>query len=263
MIVFYVLIGIVVIAGGVVGFLFFLLNKEANKPAEQKVEPVTVMPEKLVVDNTPSEEALEYKRRVEDLENELKDISDRGTAQASEAMTLIEKLTKENEDLKMEKLHSGGSSDELIEAQKQADQLRQDNFVLSNQLEQASGKVQELQQEAMVIRQKMEDDIKQSYEIIENLKAEKEAIILNRESSGQSTQTLNRELEEIRAQSLEFQNEITNLRDANDKLKASNESMFNQTQMFQQELMRQRAQISGLERICENYRIQVEEKANS
>ncbi len=259
MIAVYVLIGIVVAAACVVGFLFYLFNKETKKPAEQKVEPITVVQDK-VEQAGPSQAEIEYKMRVEALEYELKEISDRGTSQASEAMALIDKLTQENQDLKMASVQSSDKNEDLIEAQKQTDQLRQDNFMLTSQLSQAQAKLGELEQEAMAIRQRMEEDLKHAGETIETLKAEKEAIINNRESSTQSVQSLTRELEETRAQALTLQSEVATLKETNDTLRVSNENMFNQTQMFQQELLRQRAQIAGLERICENYRIQVEEK---
>ncbi len=258
----YVLIGIVVAAGGVVGFLFYLFSKEAGKPLVEKIEPVSLMPDKGPSDSHgPTMAELEYKRRVDELEAELKEISEKGTMQASEALGLIDRLTKENQDLKMEKMQAPVDNEELIEAQKQADQLRQDNFLLSNQLEQAQAKVVELQDEAAAIRSRMEEDIKVAQKTIEDLKLEKEAIVLNRENSSQSSQSVNRELEEAKTQILEMQMELSTLRETNDKLHVSNENMFNQTQMFQQELMRQRAQVAGLERICENYRIQVEEKS--
>ncbi len=256
----YLLIGIVVAAGGVVGFLFYLFNKEASKPIEQKVDPVSMVQDKLVVNPGPSAAELEYQRRVDELEEELQEISNKGTMQANEAMALIDKLTKENQDLKIASLQSDNSDQDLVEAQKQTDQLKQDNFLLSNQLEQAHLKVGELEQEAIAIRNQMDDDLKAAHQTIEDLKAEKESIVLNRESSSQSVQSISRELEEARIRLEELQTEVVSLRETNDKLRVSNENMFNQTQMFQQELLRQRAQVSGLERICENYRIQVEEK---
>lgn len=264
MILFYVLIGIVVVAGGVVGFLFILFNKESKKPLEQKIDPVTIISENQQATQTSFAE-LEYKKRVEELENELKEISDRGTMQASEAMQLIDKLTKENQELK--KAHATATppvdkTQELEQAQQQTDQLRQDNFLLGNQLQQAHAKVEQLEQEGLAIRARLEEDLKAARETVEIIKAEKEAIVLNRENSSQALQALTRELEEAKNEVVQLQNEIGSLRQTNDQLRVSHDNLFNQAQMFQQELIRQRAQITGLERICENYRIQVEEKVN-
>lgn len=260
MIIFYgLLIGIVLIAMGIVGFLFYLFNKETNKPTEQKVEPIAIINDNLM-NVGPTENELNYRKRVEELESELKEISDKGTMQASDAIALIDQLTKENQSLKMKNFETGDNDAKFLEVQQQADQLRQDSFVLSNQLELAHTKVSELEQEAMLIKQAMEADLQHAATTIETLKAEKEAIILNRESSSQSTQSLTRDIDELRTQAVNYQSEIAILRETNDQLKASSESMFQQTQMFQQELLCQRAQISGLERICENYRLQVEEK---
>ena len=223
---FYVLGAVVLIALGVVGFLFYLLNKESDQ--DLKVVPIT-SPEGLLKPVTPSMQEQEYKAKVENLEEELRAISEKGVAQAQEAMTMIEKLSKENETLKNFKSQEAAiQNEDLALAQKQAEQLHQDNGLLQAQLVSSQEKVRQLQEEAVAIRQRMEDELASGKETIEQFKKEREEAL-----------ALARETQEVKAQNAALQEEIKALQLANQKL---------------------RAQASGLEKICENYKMQLEQK---
>lgn len=263
---FYVLGIVVFIAAGVVGFLFYLLNKESAKEEEVKIAPLVnpgTLHKSAAVPTTPSFAEEEYKKKVEGLEEELRAISEKGVAQAQEAMDMVDRLTKENEALKAENQAAKQqpvSNEELAAAQRQAGQLRQDNDLLQTQLESAQVKLRQLQDEGVAMRKHMEDELRNANETVEQFKREREVFLASRESSTQSTQSMAREVEELRAQNATLREEAAHLQQANQKLKELNAGLMEKAQMLQYELVKNRAQASGLEKICENYKMQLAQR---
>ena len=199
MVLFYVLGFVVLVALGVVGFLFYLLNKESAKENEVKVVPISSFQDTMRSE-APSIIEVEYQKRASELEEELKIISERSIAQGKEALVMIDQLTKENEELKRGKDKVQSQAEQLLAAEKQADLMRQDNYLVQTQLDSAYVKVEELQQEIIVVRQRMEDDLAKANQSIEQIKSEREAILSNRESSTQASQGLARERDELKIQ---------------------------------------------------------------
>ena len=255
MVLFYLLGAIVCIAIGVVAFLFYLLNKESAKEGEVKVVPIS-SPEEIFKPGVSAAE-IEYKKKVEELENELTALSEKGLAQAQEAQNLIQKLTKENEMLKGENTKAKDGQAQLAQAQQEVDQIRQDNHLMQTQLESSYEKVEHLQQEAIALRQRLDDETARTNAAIEQLKADRDAVLAKRE---ESVGEINHELEELRVHNEALQQEAADLRLTNQKLKELNNTLMEKSQALQYELTKNRAQVSGLERICENYKLQLEKK---
>ena len=200
MMIFYMIVGVMFFAGALLGFLFCMLRKES-------VQPVSIQP------LMPSEikETPGLQKHVEDLEEEMRLISEKAVAQAQEAMARIDALTKENEKLKTEAQQ--GHKARMVEAEQSLDRLRQDNSSLQGQLEIQRAKVKELQDEITGVRQHMGDELLAANAEITALKAAPKADTVS--------------VEEIGA----LHNEIT----------------------------KHRAQASGFERMCDNYKIQLEQ----
>ncbi len=253
----YVLGAVMFLALSVVGFLFYLLNKEASQPAATKVVPI-IDPSELIKAEGPSIQEVEYKKRADELEDELRVISDKGVAQAQEAMGLIDALTRENQSLKEEKAkREGEDSEQFSFLQKHAEQLRVDNSALQVQLDESHVKLQSLQEEATLIRQQMGEELKVASSAVEHMRAEKESALASRESSTQSTETLSAELADAKAANEQLLQEADGLRMTAQKLKELNAHLIEKNQLLQYELTKNRAQASGLEKICDNYRSQL------
>lgn len=257
---FYILGAVVLVAIGVVGFLFYLLQKEEVKPQDPKVVPISnpqafLKPEMA----PPSIIEMEYKKRAEDLEEELRQISDRSLAQAKEAMAMIEKLTRENDELKTQKQSSGSlEQEQLATAQKEVDQLRTNNASLQNQLETTETRLKQIEEEIVAIRHKSDVDLAQALASVEQFKSEREAFLSNREQEAVTVQSLNRNIEELKSLNGQIRSELEMAQSDNTRLLETNKQLTDKIDMLEIELVKNRAQASGLERICENYKAQLE-----
>ena len=256
MVFFYVLGTIVFIAVGVVGFLFYLLSKELPGKGEVKVVPIH--PQELIQPAGFSPETEEYRNKIEELEEELRAFSQKSVTQAQETMAAVDTLTKENQTLKEQKSKQDEEiHKQFVLAQDQMQQMHQDNTSLQVQLQSSQAKVIELQELAVVVRKQVEGEIAQARAVMEQLKAERDAFLTNREASVQSVQALTREFEEVKAQYEALLGEAEGLRLTNAKLKELNDHLMEKNQLVQYELAKHRAQASGLEKICENYKMQL------
>ncbi len=199
MMIFYTIVGVMFFAGALLGFLFCALRKESS----QSVSIQPTMPSEI---KEPG-----FQKHVEDLEEEMRLMSEKAVTQAQEAMTKIDALTKENEKLKTETQQ--GNKARMAETQQSLERLREDNSSLQKQLEAGQAKVKELQDEIAAVRKHMGDELLAANAEITALKAAPPA--------GTAS------VEEIEA----LHNEVT----------------------------KHRAQASGFERMCDNYKVQLEQ----
>ncbi len=201
MMIFYTIVGVMFFAGALLGFLFCTLRKESS----QSISIQPLMPSEM-------KEPSGLQKHVEDLEEEMRLISEKAVAQAQQAMARIDTLTKENEKLKTEAQQ--GHKARMVETQQSLDRLREDNSSLQGQLEAQQAKVKELQDEIAVVRKHMGDELLAANAEIAALKAAPP-------SAGPAS------VEEIEA--------------------------------LHNENIKHRAQASGFERMCDNYKVQLEQ----
>lgn len=237
-----------VLAVGVAGFLFYLLSKETAKDQEVKVVPIANPQEILSADQSVKED--EFKHKIDELQEELQIISMKGTAQVQEANALAEQLSKENELLKLE---HGKKEQQLQEqltlAKEQTDQLQRANSSLQTQLEASEVRLRQVQDEGIALRNQMDDELAQS-----------EAVIAEYKRTSPKTEESLKEIEELKSQIESLRQEVQDARMTTQKLKEFNQHLIEKADTLQYELVKHRAQASGLERICENYRMQLEKR---
>ncbi len=215
--IFYLIMGgVVLIALSVVGFLFFMLNKEGQKPHDNVVPYVPMI--------QPAFEEDVYKKRIGDLEGELQAISQKAADQERQAGVLMEHLRQENESLKSAQARVPALEEKLVEIQGQAGDLQGANSILQNQLDSAEGKVRLLETELVAFKKQMGDELAASNATVARLKLEQESVAKDPDAS----------------------------------LKETNAQLLEQVTSLEYEITKMRAQSSGLVRINENYKEQIE-----
>jgi len=213
MMIFYTIVGVMFFAGALLGFLFCMLRKES-------VPSVSIQP---IMPSAMKDPGLQ--KHVEDLEEEIRLMSEKAVAQAQEAMAKIDALTKENEKLKTETQQ--GHKARMVETQQSLDRLREDNSSLQGQLEVGQAKVKELQDEIAAVRKHMGDELLAANAEITALKAAPKP-------------------QPVPSEELEG-------------LKQQVDGQLKENENLRQEVTKHRAQASGFERMCDNYKIQLEQ----
>jgi DNA repair exonuclease SbcCD ATPase subunit len=293
----YLIIGFIVLAAtGIVGFLFYLLNKEGIRAEKQAVPlndlnefkkvndmamaeeiytppPEAVKPlESWEVPDVPSEStpidpvsagsaaesilaspSEDYQTKVDELENELRQISEKAAGQAQEALSMIDHLNKEASILRLEKESQAAEFEiRLTQAQDYTTQLKTDNTALQSQLDDTQTKVRFLEEEFVMVKKQMGQELAQANTVIEELR-KKEAQFLAPTPVVEDSQfeALQQENQTLAQANHDFQKSLQKLRELNDHLIEKSETL-------QYELTKARAQASGYERICENYKNQIE-----
>ena len=210
MILFIVLGIIVLMTFGVLGALFFMLAKEGQSKEEEKVVPLTDLAqikkelsdqlfepnENKVVEKDneiipvyetkiqepvpeqppqPSPEDIAYKKRAQQLEDELLAISKMANGQSDEARQLIVNLTKENESLKGEKAALEEAQQKLTALEQAAENLKTENVSLQFQLESTSAKVQLLEDQMTAVKLQMGEEISRANATVAEITREKES----------------------------------------------------------------------------------------
>jgi len=266
--VLFIILGVVVlITIAVLGVLLFMLNKEGQKEEEKAVpltninqlkkelsagagllEPRIIPPfePKVTLPTQPVQTPLEdnnFKLRAQELENELKAISQKAESQSSEAKQLIETLTKENETLKAQQTDLIEAQQKLNELQGETDGLRTDNVNLQSQLESTDAKVRLLEEQMTAVQLQMGDEIARANATVSELTREKEALLAAPKPP--TDEELHRELEALMSEQIE--------------LKKKYEDLEKENQELQYEMIKARAQSSGSERVNFNYKNQVED----
>jgi chromosome segregation ATPase len=237
----FIILGVVVsVTVLVLGMLIYILRKEGQEN-EEKAVPVTDL-EKLKRDlypgaislapqSSPSAQSTQAepsmddtasKKRVQELENELLAISKKAAGQSDEAKRMIETLTKDNEILKNQQADFEQSQKKIIALQGEASSLRIENGNLQKQLESTNVKVQILENEITAVKIQMGEELSRANETVSELNRSKEALVSAFKT--ESEDALRQELESLKY-----------------------------------ELVKVRAQSSGLERVSFNYKNQLED----
>ena len=265
MILFIILGAVVLIAIAVIGVLFFMLSKEGQK-ADEKAVPLTgvdelkkefssVLPQQAVIPTFEPKVSLPvqkveapveddaYKKRAQELEEELKLISQKAEIQSSAAKHLIEALTQENESLKAQQASLEEAQQKLNELQGEASNLKVDNLNLQTQLETTNAKVRLLEEQMTSVKLQMGEEISRANVTVAELNREKEALLSA--PKPESDQNLRQELETLKSEQIQ--------------LKQKYEDLVKEHQKLEYELVKARAQSSGLERVSFNYKNQLED----
>jgi chromosome segregation ATPase len=276
MILFIILGAVVLLTFAVLGVLFFMLNKEGQKRENEKVVPITDLEQlkkelssklfeqddikiteeapEIVAEFTPKvslptqetqvfagDEA--YKKRARALEDELQSISKKADGQSDEARQLIESLTEENESLKRQQANLEEARQQLIELQKEASGLKVENASLQTQLESTSAKVLFLEEQMAAVKIQMGEEISRAHATVSAMKQEKEESLSAPKPEPD----------------LALRQELETLRSEQDQLKQKYEELEKEHQQLQYELIKAKAQSSGLERVSFNYKNQLED----
>ncbi len=268
MILFAVIIGVACISAIVIGSLFYLFTKESDPTFAKPLSPEEIKKMQPASALTKSEDQslpAEFTRtdpRVEELQGELKELSDRALGQAREAKSMLDTLSGENQQLKeeLERLKTVQQQPvedgHVKEIELKAGQLQQDNLVLRSQLDSSHVKLQELQQEMDSVKQSMTIEIKAITQDKERLAQEvetlKQSFVQDNDASAAAMRAFDSERQVLVAANSDLQMTVNKLQDLNN-------SLTFKVEMLQTELIKLRAQASGLERVCGNYASQIED----
>ncbi|MDE2010113.1 MAG: hypothetical protein KGJ09_08560 [Candidatus Omnitrophica bacterium] len=279
---FLVLGLVVLIAVIVIGVLFFMLSKEGKNEDEKAVPVKKDMlaglfgPQKLKADphepvaakmpevplpvqeaRTPPEDEV-YKKRAQELEDELKSISQQAQTQSNEAKQMIQTLTEENESLKIEKARMELAQQKLTELQADAANLKTENTGLQTQLESANARLRQLEEEMAAVKIKMGEEIAQANAAVAQLTQEKETLAPAPAQPGPDD-VLRQELESLKSEQLQLKQKYDELTGSHQKLQELNTQLTEKNESLQYELVKAKAQASGLERVSSNYKNQLED----
>lgn len=247
MLFFIIIGGILVFAVAVVGSLFYMLKKEsedtsklinelkqAPKLSTSSLDPKTnpfldvpVMtnpleaPEVLQMSREFAEKEAAFQNKVERLELELKDISNKAQSQSQEALDTIEKLRKENEELKaFQPVPSAGLND-FSGVQQTVGQLNEEQAGLQSRLVESQQRALELQEEVTALKHQMTREIDEARVQTAQLKEDNERLMSSLEAvASEATRGL--------------QDEMAALKQENEQLRKVNEEAAALNQLLQQ-----------------------------
>jgi hypothetical protein len=298
--VLFIILGVVVLLTlALLGFLFFMLAKEGQKKEEdqqavpvkdleqlkkelsthlfeqneQRViekgseiipvfQPKVALPTQEAVIPSPEDDA--YKKRAKQLEDELLGISHTAISQSDEARRMIDTLTEENESLKRQKVDLQQAQEKLVELQGEASNLKTENTGLQTQLDSTNAKMRLLEEEMAAVKVQMGEEISRANATVAELNREKEALLSA--PKPEPDQALRQEVDSLNAEHLELKQKCEDLERAQQKLRELNAHLIEKNEALQYELIKARAQTSGLERVNFNYKNQLEDflrKANT
>ncbi len=312
MIIFIVLGAVVLLALGILGFLFYLLNKESKtkesvvpvafgqltKPAQSFPEVSIKKPQEVpVLFDIPSKEAEEvirisrefeekevvHQRRVLELEGELNAIAQKAQDQSQEALEAMERLRQENEELKKEqgvnlttateqikKENEQYKEDQekrvlianesLVKVQDLVDTMRQEQSGLQSRLSDSQEQVQKLQEEVVVIRQQMSQEIIQGKVESEKLMIENQSLQSTRDAAiAEIAKGFQEQISALKEENQKLKDAHQEVIESSKNIKEMNIHLIEKSEALQWELTKARAQTTSLERACENYKLQLKE----
>jgi len=289
----FIILGVVVLLTlALLGFLFFMLAKEGQKKEEEQAVPVrdleqlkqeltshlfeqndqkviekdseiipVFQPKMIIPANevkpTPSPEDDAYKKRARQLEDELLSISHQAIGQSEEARRMIETLTEENESLKRQKVDMDQAQEKLTVLQGEASLLKTENVSLQTQLESTNAKVHFLEEEMAAVKIQMGEEISRANATVAELTREKESFISAPKI--EPDQALRQEIEALNARHAELKQKFEDMERSQQKLHELNGDLIEKNEALKYELIKARAQSSGLERVSFNYKNQLED----
>lgn len=255
-----------------------------------KIEPINTAQDTLVSSKNSFDEQY-YKDRISKLESDLKEMSGKTLGQVQEAMDTISDLRDENEQLRDElKTIADGKNENASEVvdgdlQKKMHELQKENEHLKSQLSEGSEKITWMQAQADVIKKELGSQLVQANKTIDRLENEAQSIKESFSGAGEVsliddlkkkvielTEKLSKAEEEMKRlhaviKRLEKSESEVNKKEhdlsSEEQLKGlleMNSNLVERINRLQYEVTKNRAQISGLEKMCENYKKQLSEK---
>ncbi len=272
MVLFIILGMVVLIAIVVLGVLFFMLSKEGQTKDDEKAVPLRdlthinkefssstlgasdkgteddqdVIPAFVPKVALPTQEVkapLEddtYKKRSLELEEELRAITKKAEEQSDVAREMILTLTKENQTLKNQQSDLEEAQAKLSAFEGEVNGLKTENTNLQTQLDETTSKVRLLEEEKAALKIQMTEEIAQVNATIAQMKQEKEAI---------APPAAEEKQDEI----------LIQLKQKYEDLERSSKELTEKNEQLQYELVKAKAQASGLERVSFNYKNQLED----
>lgn len=243
--IFFIIIGaILVFAVAVVGSLFYMLKKESLETSKlindlkaspavstSSLDPKTnpfldvpvitnpmEAPEVLQMSREFAEKEAAFQNKVERLEIELKDISDKAQAQSKEALDTIEKLKQENEQLKALQSNALSAEGGVAGFEQATLNLNEDQAALQSRLAETQQRAVELQEEVTALKHQMTREIDE---------ARVQAAQLTEDN-----ERLRSSLEAVAAEATRsMQQELSALKEENEALKKANQeaALLNQS----------------------------------
>jgi chromosome segregation ATPase len=253
MIIFIVLGVVVLLAIGIIGFLFFLLRKESSNPAapNSEIQKSSVTPYQTQTETTPTilnvpgvanvsssaDSSLEmiriteefsqkeeaYQKRVDELETQLRGISDTAQGQSGDALRTVDILRQENEQLKKDKdNYTAMINESLMKAEETIGSMKQDQATLQIRLTDSQEQAQKLQEEIVAIRQQLTQEILHEKTEAAKLIVENQKLQGSLDALGpKALEEFQEQLRLARGQLVEAQSEIERLNSENQMLQAA------------------------------------------
>ncbi len=282
----FVILGmIVLVATGVLGFLFYLLNKESSESTQKVVSAhelkslhpsIKSQSQEIVLGDfveTPKEVLVEarltqefslkeeaYEQKVKELEGELNSIATKAQEQNQQALASIDQLKKENEQIKTQStIEIVAAKADLIKAEQAIESMREEQISLGNRLNESQIQIGKLQDEALAIRHQMGQEISKTKEEAENLVVENETLKKSLEAGiEEAGRTFKENISSLQEENQTLRNAAQDLTMTNQKLKELNSHLIEKSEKLQWELTKARAQMTSFERACENYQNQLQ-----
>jgi len=287
--VLFIILGVVVLMTFIVlGVLFFMLSKEGQKTeeavpvtdltqlkkelsnqlfeqndlrtVEKGNEVIPVFEAKVSLptqEAQPSKEDDAYKKRAQQLEDELLAISKKADGQSGEAHQLIQTLTKENELLKSRQVDLELAQQKLTEIQGEAANLKSENINLQTQLDSTDAKVRLLEEQMTAVKIQMGEEISRANAVVFEMNREKETLLATYKVD--PDEALHGELESLKSEQIQLKQQYGDLVEKHRELTQSNAQLIEKNDSLQYELIKAKAQSSGLERVSFNYKNQLED----
>lgn len=187
----------------------------------------------------------------------MRTIEQKAQVQSDEARQMIETLTQENESLKNQKAELEEAQQKLTEIQREASKLNIENLNLESQLETTNAKVRLLEEQMTSVKLQMGEEIARANAAVTEINREKE--ILLSAPKPEPDKALSAEMDTLKSQHAELKQKYDDLERTYQKLRELNVHMAEKNDLLQYELVKARAQSSGLERVSFNYKNQLED----
>lgn len=289
---FIILGSVVLIAFSVVGFLFYLLNKESSETKDQVVaikdpnelkksfglpeetknfqsiqisanQAADASKENLLKAQLAEEYSLKeeaYEKKVQELKGELQAIASKAQEQKTQAYETIDQLKAENDQLKKDRnLEITAAQANLIKAEQTIESLRDEQMSLGNRLNESQVQITKLQEEAVAITHQMTQEIVKTKADAEHLMIENQELKKSIEAGvAEAGKTFVDKINALEEENQALKNVSQDLTMSNQKLKELNSHLIEKSEGLQWELTKMRAQMTSFERACENYQNQLQ-----
>ncbi|NLE65629.1 MAG: hypothetical protein GX606_06920 [Elusimicrobia bacterium] len=224
MAIFFLLLGILLVAGLVIARLLLVIKAEASPLAESRSAVVSA-PVDIFVGKGASQGqgTSSEKETLAHLEEGIRSAQEKAEVQARDAQETIDRLQKDNERLQKEVVRLTGEGAAFRVDEETLQHLRAENAAFKEQLDSSHQEVQRLSDEIEGLRVSFEDQLARAGEAKDRLEEENAQLKL----AGQSLRDQGKVLEDLRAEHAgkmeALGREIGSLRRDNEDLKAAQE----------------------------------------